>query len=187
MSASSPASAETLIIHKYQNRRLYDAHEGRYITLDDVAAMVVKGIDFVVVSVPGEEDVTHSVLMQIIAEHESKNEPMLPLGFLNPLIRFYGDAMGSALSLYLDACMQAFAVNRQHLRDQMRLWKAFHNQGPLPHLPWPGLESGRSNGGDESTDGQQRSQPAATGGAPDPQHPAQPSAPPAKATRTSKN
>lgn len=115
------ASAETdkVVIKKYANRRLYNTRKSSYVTLDDLAKMVRDGEDFAVFDAKTGEDITRSVLTQIIVEEEAKEQNMLPTNFLRELIRLYGDPLQGVVPGYLDAAMEAFSKNQ----DQMR--KAF--------------------------------------------------------------
>ncbi|RMF02535.1 MAG: polyhydroxyalkanoate synthesis repressor PhaR, partial [Alphaproteobacteria bacterium] len=92
MSDQSQHSDEPVIIKKYANRRLYNTDTSTYVTLDDLAEMVKSERDFVVYDAKTGEDLTHSVLTQIIVEQESKGQNLLPIRFLRQLIRFYGDS-----------------------------------------------------------------------------------------------
>jgi polyhydroxyalkanoate synthesis repressor PhaR len=92
-----------IIIKKYANRRLYNTDTSAYITLEDLAAIVKKGDDFLVYDAKSGEDITRSVLTQIIFEQEGKNgQSLLPITFLRQLIRFYGDSMQMLVPSYLE-------------------------------------------------------------------------------------
>ena len=105
------------IIKKYPNRRLYDTEISRYITLDDVRKLVVNGIDIRVTDVKTEEDLTRSVLLQIISEQEHEGKPIFNTLMLTQLIRFYGNAYQSAFSEYLQKSLEMFAAQQQSLRQ----------------------------------------------------------------------
>jgi len=96
VSADQTKSEEPIRIKKYANRRLYNTATSAYVTLDDLASMLKQGDDFVVHDAKTGEDITHSVLTQIIFELENKGENLLPIPFLRQLIRFYGDSMHGA-------------------------------------------------------------------------------------------
>ena len=114
------ASSEPTIIKKYANRRLYHTGTSTYVTLDDLAKMVKSGEDFVLTDAKTGEDITRSVLGQIIFEQEgSGGQPLLPIAFLRQLIRFYGDQMQTLLPTYLESSLSAFTRNQDKLRDQM--------------------------------------------------------------------
>ena len=106
-----------VIIKKYANRRLYNTETSSYITLDHLAAMTRAGRDFKVVDAKTEEDITHTVLTQIIMEEESRGETMLPAGFLKQLIALYGDQMQSMVPGYLEASMDSFRKNQDQFRN----------------------------------------------------------------------
>lgn len=112
-----------VIIKKYANRRLYNTASSAYVTLENLSEMVRKGIDFVVQDAKNGEDITRSVLTQIIFEQESRGENLLPVQFLRRLIRFYGDSMQGFLPAYLELSMETFAKSQEQLREQFqRTW-----------------------------------------------------------------
>src|ERR1700753_4309002 len=106
-----PKAAELapVIVKKYANRRLYNTESSSYITLDNLAEMVRKDRDFIVYDAKSGEDITRSVLTQIIVEEEGKGHAMLPTNFLRQLIGFYGDNVQSVVPRYLDQAMASFA------------------------------------------------------------------------------
>ena len=105
-----------IVIKKYANRRLYNTAKSSYVTLDDLAKMVRAGEDFVVFDAKTGEDITRSVLTQIIVEEESGEQNMLPTNFLRELIRLYGDPLQRMVPSYLEAAMDAFRRNQEQLR-----------------------------------------------------------------------
>jgi len=108
------------IIKKYANRRLYNTGTSTYVTLDDLATMVKEDIDFTVQDAKSGEDITHSVLTQIIFEQEAKSgQTMLPVSVLRQLISFYGDQMQMVVPSYLEHSMAAFAKEQERIREQM--------------------------------------------------------------------
>ena len=113
-------SDEPVIIKKYANRRLYNTDKSTYVTLDHLAGMVRDGQDFVVKDAKTGEDITRSVLAQIIFEEESKGHNMLPTNFLRQLIGLYGDSLQGVVPGYLDATMETFAKNQDAMREQMQ-------------------------------------------------------------------
>ena len=117
-----------VVIKKYANRRLYNTAKSSYVTLDDLSKMVRDGEDFAVYDAKSGEDITRSVLTQIIVEEESKDQNMLPTKFLRELIRLYGDPLQGVVPGYLDATMEAFNRNQ----DQMRA--AFSGGTPFTNL-----------------------------------------------------
>ncbi|GBQ25388.1 polyhydroxyalkanoate synthesis repressor PhaR [Gluconacetobacter sacchari] len=109
--ASRPGAP--VVIKKYANRRLYDTERSIYVTLDALADMVRSGRDFVVFDARTGDDITRSVLIQIIMEEETRGRAMLPASFLRQIIRFYGDRMQGLVPDYLDRAMAMFASLRQ--------------------------------------------------------------------------
>ena len=110
----------TTIIKKYANRRLYNTGTSTYVTLDDLATMVKEDVDFTVQDAKSGEDITHSVLTQIIFEQEAKSgQSMLPVSVLRQLISFYGDQMQMVVPSYLEHSMAAFAKEQERIREQM--------------------------------------------------------------------
>lgn len=108
------------IIKKYANRRLYNTGTSTYVTLEDLAKMVKKGEDFTVQDAKSGEDITHSVLTQIIFEQESKTgNTLLPISFLRQLISYYGDQMQMVVPTFLEHSMQAFTDQQAQMREQM--------------------------------------------------------------------
>lgn len=108
------------IIKKYANRRLYNTGTSTYVTLEDLAKMVKKGEDFTVQDAKSGEDITHSVLTQIIFEQESKTgNTLLPISFLRQLISYYGDQMQMVVPTFLEHSMQAFTDQQVQMREQM--------------------------------------------------------------------
>ncbi|HYF22481.1 MAG TPA: polyhydroxyalkanoate synthesis repressor PhaR [Caulobacteraceae bacterium] len=117
-SAARP-SGERVVIKKYANRRLYNTASSAYVTLDHLAEMVREGVDFVVYDAKTNEDITRSVLAQIIFEEESKTgQNLLPTALLRQLIGFYGDSMQAVLPTYLQMSMDAFTRQQDEFRGQ---------------------------------------------------------------------
>src|SRR5712672_4784124 len=111
---------EPIVIKKYANRRLYNTGTSTYVTLEDLAGMVKNGEDFVVYDAKSSEDITRSVLTQIIVEQENKaGQNLLPITFLRQLIRFYGDSMQMLVPRYLDVSIDSLAKEQGKFRDQM--------------------------------------------------------------------
>ena len=111
------AAGGTVIIKKYANRRLYNTESSSYITLDHLAAMTREGRDFKVVDAKTDEDITHTVLTQIIMEEEGRgDQPMLPVNFLRQLIAMYGDSMQAMVPGYLEASMDGFRRNQAQFK-----------------------------------------------------------------------
>ncbi|MBI2398316.1 MAG: polyhydroxyalkanoate synthesis repressor PhaR [Xanthomonadales bacterium] len=152
----------TRIIKKYPNRRLYDTEISSYITVDEVRQLVVDGEDFEVRDAKTGEDLTRTVLLQIISEHEEKGQPLFSTKLLSQLIRFYGDSLQGFMGSYLERSMQVFLDQQTQFRSQMNnilgqtpwsvlndmternleLWKQmqskFIGEAPLKAQPKPG-------------------------------------------------
>jgi polyhydroxyalkanoate synthesis repressor PhaR len=114
-------SDEPVIIKKYANRRLYNTGTSTYVTLEDLAAMVKAGEDFVVYDAKTNEDITRSVLTQIIFEQENKEggQNLLPINFLRQLIRFYGDSMQMLVPRYLEVSLDSLTREQSKFREQI--------------------------------------------------------------------
>ena len=110
---------EPIIIKKYANRRLYNTAKSSYVTLDHLAEMVREGQDFVVRDAKTGEDITRSVLTQIIFEEEAKGASMLPTNFLRQIISLYGDSLQSVVPGYLEASMETFTRHQEEMREQV--------------------------------------------------------------------
>ena len=108
-----------VIIKKYANRRLYNTESSSYVTLDHLAEMVKEGRDFAVKDAKTGEDITRSVLTQIIFEQEGKGETLLPIPFLRQLISFYGHGLQSMVPTYLQSSMEAFTRNQEQFREMV--------------------------------------------------------------------
>ena len=112
--------AEPVTIKKYANRRLYNTGTSSYVTLEDLAKMVKAGEDFVVYDAKTGEDITRSVLAQIIFEQENKEgQNLLPINFLRQLIRFYGDSMQMLVPRYLEASIESLTREQEKFRQQI--------------------------------------------------------------------
>ncbi|MBB5016278.1 polyhydroxyalkanoate synthesis repressor PhaR [Rehaibacterium terrae] len=111
--------AQVRIIKKYPNRRLYDTEISSYITLEDVRQLIVDGEEFQVRDAKTGEDLTRSVLLQIIAEHEQDGQPMLSTQLLSQIIRFYGDSLQGFMGSYLERSMEMFLEQQQQFRSQL--------------------------------------------------------------------
>jgi polyhydroxyalkanoate synthesis repressor PhaR len=105
-----------VIIKKYANRRLYNTDTSTYVTLEDLAEMVRGERDFVVYDAKTGEDLTHSVLTQIIVDQESRGTNLLPIGFLRQLIRFYGDSMQKLVPSYLEFSLDSLTRQQEQYR-----------------------------------------------------------------------
>ncbi|MDR3524933.1 MAG: polyhydroxyalkanoate synthesis repressor PhaR [Acetobacteraceae bacterium] len=119
-SQAGDATMTPVVVKKYANRRLYNTESSTYITLDSLAEMVREGRDFVVYDAKSGEDITRSVLTQIIVEEEGKGSAMLPTGFLRQLIGFYGNSLQGLVPGYLEQAMQSFAGQQEQMRTAMQ-------------------------------------------------------------------
>jgi polyhydroxyalkanoate synthesis repressor PhaR len=109
-----------VVVKKYANRRLYNTATSSYVTLDDLARMIKSGGDFVASDAKTGEDITRSVLTQIIVEQEQKGQNLLPISFLRQLIGLYGDSMQFLVPGYLEQAMLAFAQNQEQMRRNLQ-------------------------------------------------------------------
>jgi polyhydroxyalkanoate synthesis repressor PhaR len=116
MNSNLPA-ATPIKIKKYANRRLYNTATSSYVTLDHLSQMVKEGKDFIVEDAKTHEDITRSVLTQIIVEEENKGQHLLPISFLRQLISLYGDNLQWMVPNYLEYSMQAFSRNQDQIRQ----------------------------------------------------------------------
>ena len=131
--AGKKGGDKPIVIKKYANRRLYDTGRSSYVTLDDLCQMVKEGYDFVVYDAKSGDDLTRSVLTQIIVKQEGKGgNNLLPTNFLRQLIGFYGDNVGPLLPNYLEQTLNAFAQNQDQFRDQLN--KSFGGIFPVNSL-----------------------------------------------------
>ena len=118
--AADASAKPPVVVKKYANRRLYNTESSSYITLDNLAQMVREGRDFIVYDAKSGEDITRSVLTQIIVEEESKGSALLPTTFLRHLIGFYGDSMQNVVPRYLEQSMANFTTQQQQVRQAMQ-------------------------------------------------------------------
>ena len=131
-SSTQTKSAEPVTIKKYANRRLYNTGTSAYVTLEDLAAMVKTGEDFLVYDAKTGEDITRSVLTQIIFEQENKEgQNLLPIAFLRQLIRFYGDSMQMLVPRYLEVSIDTLVREQEKMRAQMAQAFGIGAFGPL--------------------------------------------------------
>jgi len=112
--------SEPRVIKKYPNRRLYDTVESRYITLADVRRLVLDRVDFVVIDKKTSEDITRSILLQVISDQEHSGEALMSRDFLSQVIRSYGGAMQGMLGSYLEQSLKLFATQQQQIRDRLK-------------------------------------------------------------------
>jgi polyhydroxyalkanoate synthesis repressor PhaR len=111
--------AKERIIKKYPNRRLYDAGISAYVTLDDIRKLVRQAEPFRVVDAKTEEDITRSILLQVILEQEEQGKPIFSREILEQLIRTYGDAMQGFMTSYLEQSMAVFLKQQKLMEEQM--------------------------------------------------------------------
>lgn len=114
--SSNPGDDDVAIVKKYANRRLYNTASSSYVTLDDLSQMVRNGEYFVVYDAKSREDLTRSILTQIILEEDGKGRNLLPVNFLRHLIRFYDDNLRAFLPRYLEMSMENFSDNQEQMR-----------------------------------------------------------------------
>jgi polyhydroxyalkanoate synthesis repressor PhaR len=138
--AAQGKPSSPIAIKKYANRRLYNTATSSYVTLDFLAQLVKEGVEFVVTDAKTGEDITRSVLTQIIVEEESKGHNLLPINFLRQLISLYGDSLQFLVPRYLEQSMDAFARNQEQIRRSMQ--DAFGGMFPFG-ATWE--EMGRTN------------------------------------------
>ena len=135
MAKSTPTTEDgeptPVIIKKYANRRLYNTETSSYITLEHLAKLTREGREFKVLDAKTDEDITHSVLTQIIMDEESRGETMLPAGFLRQIISMYGDSMQSMVPQYLEASMDSFRRNQAQFHQTM---KGAFEHGPFAEI-----------------------------------------------------
>lgn len=125
------APSERVVIKKYANRRLYNTASSSYVTLEHLSEMVKQNIDFVVYDAKTNEDITRSVLTQIIFEEESQQgQSLLPIQFLRQLIGFYGNSMQAFLPSYLELSLASFTQQQERMRSQF---------SALGHTPGAGV------------------------------------------------
>ncbi|MBT2116744.1 polyhydroxyalkanoate synthesis repressor PhaR [Dyella sp. LX-66] len=141
--------AQTIrIIKKYPNRRLYDTEISSYITLEEVRQLVLDGETFEVRDAKSGEDLTRSVLLQIISEHEEKGQPMLSPQLLSQIIRFYGDSLQGFMGPYLERSLQVFLDQQQQFRNQLNNllgqtpWSMLNDLTQRNMDAWKSMQSG---------------------------------------------
>jgi polyhydroxyalkanoate synthesis repressor PhaR len=112
--------SEPRVIKKYPNRRLYDTVQSKYITLSDIRSLVLERIEFVVIDKKSQEDITRSILLQVIAEQEHGIDPVMSRDFLSQVIRSYGGQLQGMLSSYLEQSMKLFGSQQRELREKVK-------------------------------------------------------------------
>lgn len=111
--------AKERIIKKYPNRRLYDVGISAYVTLEDIRRLVREGVQFRIIDAKTEEDITRSILLQVILEQEEQGKPIFSREILEQLIRTYGDAMQGFMTSYLEQSMAVFLKQQKLMEEQM--------------------------------------------------------------------
>ena len=121
------------VIKKYPNRRVYDTHESKYIKIDDLRDMIVAGIPFKVIDTQSKEDVTRSVLLQIILEQESETNPLFTTDNLRNFIRYYGNQNSQFFSQYMNQSLSFFQQHFQQQQEQFTksMQDAFNISNPM--------------------------------------------------------
>jgi polyhydroxyalkanoate synthesis repressor PhaR len=132
--SGQPGGSKPVVVKKYANRRLYNTATSSYVTLEDLAKMIKDGGDFVVSDAKTGEDITRSVLTQIIVEQEQKGQNLLPISFLRQLIGFYGDSMQFLVPGYLEQAMLSFARNQDQMRETLRSTFGFFPFGQFEEM-----------------------------------------------------
>ena len=119
--AGAAGNGDKVVIKKYANRRLYNTRSSAYVTLEHLSEMVKEGVDFVVYDAKTNEDITRSVLTQIIFDEENRGgaQNLLPIQFLRQLIRFYGDSMQAFVPSYLELSLNGFTQQQERMRSQV--------------------------------------------------------------------
>ena len=161
--------AKSRIIKKYPNRRLYDTEISSYITLEEVRQLIIDGEEFEVRDARSGDDLTRSVLLQIISEHEEHGQPIFSTRLLTQVIRFYGDALQGFMGNYLERSMELFLDQQHQFRSQLNnlmgqtpwsmlnqlternldMWKSFQ-QGLVNSLPADQSRAARLAGAKEA-------------------------------------
>ena len=126
--------SELRTIKKYPNRRLYDTVESRYITLSDIRKLVIERIDFVVIDKKSQEDITRSILLQVIAEQEHGVEPLMSRDFLSQVIRSYGGVTQGMIGSYLEQSLKLFAGQQRDARDRAQALGVTESALPVNNL-----------------------------------------------------
>ena len=119
MNEAKSSGGAPIVIKKYANRRLYNTATSTYVTLEDLSHMVRAGTDFTVCDAKTGEDITRTVLTQIIFEEEGKGTTLLPINFLRQLIRFYGDSMQAVVPSYLEFSLDSLMLEQEKFREHL--------------------------------------------------------------------
>lgn len=139
--SATVADGDPIIIKKYANRRLYNTQSSKYITLDFLAELTRKDVQFKVVDAKTGDDITHSVLTQIIMEEETGGQGMLPVSFLRQIIALYGDSMQGLVPQFLESSMDNFRKNQKQVQDVI---ETALTSGPFGHIAKQNIEMMRA-------------------------------------------
>jgi len=140
-SKSKDPGSKAAVVKKYANRRLYNTQTSSYVTLDDLSKMVRAGQHFVVYDAKNGEDLTRSILTQIILEEDSKGRNLLPINFLRQVISFYDDSLRAFLPRYLELSMENFARNQEQIRRYIEgTLGRFFPMGPFEDMARQNME-----------------------------------------------
>ncbi len=139
--SATVADGDPIIIKKYANRRLYNTQSSKYITLDFLAELTRKDVEFKVVDAKTGDDITHSVLTQIIMEEETGGQGMLPVSFLRQIIALYGDSMQGLVPQFLESSMDNFRKNQKQVQDVI---ETALTSGPFGHIAKQNIEMMRA-------------------------------------------
>jgi polyhydroxyalkanoate synthesis repressor PhaR len=152
--------SEPRVIKKYPNRRLYDTTLSKYITLEDVRRLVHDRVDFVVRDAQTDEDLTRTILLQIISEQEAGGDPIFTIPVLTQIIRFYGDAVQGLASDFLQRSLTAFGDQQQQFRRQLDQIMNQDAMGGMTELTQRNLALWRELQGAMFSDGPAQPEPA---------------------------
>ena len=150
--------SESRVIKKYPNRRLYDTEISSYVTLEDVRQLIVDGEEFEVRDARTGTDLTRSVLLQILAEHEDIGQPIFSTQLLTTVIRFYGDSLQGIIGSYLERSIQTFSEQQQQLRGTLGSlvvqtpWNLLNQLADKNMEIWKGVQQGIKSGLAASSD-----------------------------------
>ncbi len=142
-SAGTGGQGDPIIIKKYANRRLYNTQSSKYITLDFLAELTRKDLEFQVLDAKTGEDITHNVLTQIIMDEEASGQNMLPVGFLRQLISLYGDSMQSMVPGFLESSLDNFRQNQRQVHNAI---ETAITSGPFGDIAKQNIEFVRAAG-----------------------------------------
>lgn len=117
---SKSDGSQSRVIKKYPNRRLYDTEISRYITLEEIRQLVLRGENFHVIDKRSGDEITRTILLQVISEQEEGGDPIFSTPVLRNIIRFYGDSMQSTMSSYLELSLEFFNEQQSQFKDRLR-------------------------------------------------------------------